>query len=397
MRSRTAPFDVRQIPGYPKSLQIYRIDASRFWQARLFVDRKYLRKSTRCENEADAVEFAKQFYDEIRIAQRLDFEVHRDTFAACANHLMQRQRAMVGRGERDYRLLSEDRRKLQKDILPFFGPMAVADIRTDTIDRYVDELSVERRLSPSTLNKHLVVIRKVLKEAHRKGFLRSVPQVPVIKRRDNPRPYFTDKEYRKLWRTAAVLSKQGLKVRYVLLDEEIWDFIVFHVNVFVRLSDLKTLRHRQVQVVREGDTRYLLLSPTRSKTINRDSASMPYAVDVYERLFDRHRQVGRVDPDDFVFFPQYQNREYALQTLRRQFEFVVNEAGLRKDARGRARTLYSLRHTALMFRLLKGDNVDIFLLARNALTSVDQLERFYLAHAESRMRIENLQSFRSTA
>ena len=65
------------------------------------------------------------------------------------------------------------------------------------------------------------------------------------------------------------------------------------------------------------------------------------------------------------------------------------------DARGRARTLYSLRHTALMFRLLKYDNVGNFLLAQNALTSVDQLERFYLSHAESRMRIENLQSFGS--
>ena len=72
----------------------------------------------------------------------------------------------------------------------------------------------------------------------------------------------------------------------------------------------------------------------------------------------------------------------------------VAKAGLKKDARGRARTLYSLRHTALMFRLLKGDNVDIFLMARNALTSVDQLERFYLSHVESRTKIENLQSFR---
>ena len=48
-----------------------------------------------------------------------------------------------------------------------------------------------------------------------------------------------------------------------------------------------------------------------------------------------------------------------------------------------------------MFRILKGDNVDIFLLARNALTSVDQLERFYLSHVESRTKIENLQSMRA--
>ena len=67
-------------------------------------------------------------------------------------------------------------------------------------------------------------------------------------------------------------------------------------------------------------------------------------------------------------------------------------AGLKYDRLDKPRTIYSLLHTALMFRLIKGDKVDIFMLARNALTSVDQLERFYLSHAESRMKIENLQS-----
>ena len=77
---------------------------------------------------------------------------------------------------------------------------------------------------------------------------------------------------------------------------------------------------------------------------------------------------------------------------RRQFEHVLKEAGLKLDKQGRVRTLYSLRHTALMFRLLKGDKIDIFKLAHNALTSVDQLERFYLSHTQSRMIIKELQS-----
>ncbi len=175
-------------------------------------------------------------------------------------------------------------------------------------------------------------------------------------------------------------------------------------NVFVRLSDLKVLKHRHIRVVKEKESavsstrrppKYLLLSVTKSKTVNRDSATMPTAVDVYERLLERHKKQGYGKPNDYVFFPQYQNREYALQTIRRQFDFILKEAGLEEDARGRKRTLYSLRHTSLMFRLLKGDNVDVFVLARNALTSVDQLERFYLSHAESSIKIRNLQSMRA--
>src|SRR6188508_3436985 len=45
-----------------------------------------------------------------------DFDIHRDSFAACSNYLMKRQKALVGRGERDDRLISEDRKKLAKDI-----------------------------------------------------------------------------------------------------------------------------------------------------------------------------------------------------------------------------------------------------------------------------------------
>ncbi|MGI9481602.1 MAG: hypothetical protein ACR2OR_04490, partial [Hyphomicrobiales bacterium] len=50
----------------------------------MFVDRKYVRKSTKCIEEQDAIEFAKEFYDTIRINQRLNINVHSDTFNACA-------------------------------------------------------------------------------------------------------------------------------------------------------------------------------------------------------------------------------------------------------------------------------------------------------------------------
>jgi Phage integrase SAM-like domain len=149
----------------------------------------YLRKSTRCESKGDAIKFAKRFYDEVKLAERLDFDVHRDSFAACANHLMKRQEALVGR---DDRLISEVRKKLAKDVLPYFGVMAVADITTQTLEDFLDHISRDRKLSSSTLNTHLVVIRKVLNEARRRGYLKALPPFPTIKRKDNPRPYFTD-------------------------------------------------------------------------------------------------------------------------------------------------------------------------------------------------------------
>ena len=376
----------------PNALKIYRIDASPCWQVRLYVEGRLKRKSTGHTDRRKAIEFAKNFYDSIRIAQRLDFNIHADTFHACARHLLKRQEALIARGERDGRINKEDEKKLKKDILPFFDTKAVASITPADIQDYIDQLTTGRRLSHSTISKHIVLISKVLKEAQRRGLIKTLPLLPTVSRKDNPRSWFNELDYVKLCFTARRLASESIKVRYVPLTNEIHDYIVFATNVFVRPSDLKLLQHKHVQVIKERNARYLLITPPKSKTVKRESASLEAAVNVYERVRARHEKTGLASDDDYVFFPELKNREYALATLRRQFEYVLEETGLKHDRKGRVRTLYSLRHTALMFRLLKGDKVDIFMLARNALTSVDQLERFYLSHAESRMKIEALQS-----
>ena len=107
MKQRHIPYDIENIPRYPKALQIYRIPASPSYQVRLFSERKYIRRSTRTSDKHEAVEFAKKFYDEIAIAKRLDFTVHTDTFAACARHLLENQKAIMKRGERRERFGDE--------------------------------------------------------------------------------------------------------------------------------------------------------------------------------------------------------------------------------------------------------------------------------------------------
>jgi len=364
MASRSTPYDLQQVPGYPKTLKIVRIQASRFWQVRFFVERKYIRRTTKCEERSKAIEFAKRFYDEIRINQYLNVAVHTDTFYACAQRLLKSQESLISRGERDARINIEDRKKLDKDILPYFGTKGVATITTAIIEDYITDLTSKRKLSSSTCSKHLVVIRKVLNEARKQNYINTLPIFPTIKRKDNPRPFFTLKEYNVLRHTAKKLASEKIRVRYVPLTLEIRDFIVFHVNVFVRPSDLKLLKHKHVEVVDDNKEKYLLITPPRSKTVTRQSATMKRAVDVYKRLKKRHDDEGLPNGDnDYVFFPQYPNREYALQTIRRQFERVLEEANLRSDKLGRSRTIYSLRHTALMFRYMHAKNIDIFTLA----------------------------------
>jgi len=64
---------------------------------------------------------------------------------------------------------------------------------------------------------------------------------------------------------------------------------------------------------------------------------------------------------------------------------VCDRADLDTDAYGQRHTTYSLRHRALCFQILKTGGSDLLSLAKNARTSVDMLEKFYLSHLTPRM------------
>jgi hypothetical protein len=91
MPSRTTPYQIQTVPRYPEALQIYRIPASSFWQVRYFVDGKYIRRSTGSENKAKAITFAKQLFDNVRLAGRLDQQKHPYTFAAAVRRILKHQ------------------------------------------------------------------------------------------------------------------------------------------------------------------------------------------------------------------------------------------------------------------------------------------------------------------
>ena len=80
----------------------------------------------------------------------------------------------------------------------------------------------------------------------------------------------------------------------------------------------------------------------------------------------------------------------------RQFNLLLDTTGLKHDAvTDTDRSLDSLHHTAICMRIiLSHGKVNIFNLAKNAGTSVDQIERFYAKHLPlSREMAKNLQSF----
>ena len=235
------------------------------------------------------------------------------------------------------------------------------------------------------------------------NIITAAPLFPKLETEDNARGYFTVQEYDKLCETAKNLigkvsevkqkvEKDGKtvekKLRNVEITDEIGLLISFMVYSFVRPTDIKNIKHRHIEIrSNEDNEEYLFMQLPESKKHNKPIISMPKATEIYKQL--RQRRIDELEDkttkidNDYVFMPDQETRTYAYTKLTRQFDVVLDVAGLRVAADGSDRTLYSLRHTSLMHRLLNGGPVDAIILAKNARTSVEMLDRFYLSKIEN--------------
>jgi integrase len=181
------------------------------------------------------------------------------------------------------------------------------------------------------------------------------------------------------------------------MTEDLRRLIVFMVNSYIRPTDIKFMQHKHVDVVK-GRNLFLRLRLPPTKGHSDPITTMPKAVDTYNTLKQHHLATGQISKDhaeDYVFLPQYKsNRDYALKQLQRQWEILMHETGLGTSASGEERTLYSLRHTCIMWRLMLGDGVNTLALARNARTGVDMIDRFYAKPLSGEMNVAMLQSRR---
>jgi hypothetical protein len=107
----------------------------------------------------------------------------------------------------------------------------------------------------------------------------------------------------------------------------------------------------------------------------------------YKKLLAYQTSRGYGKPDDYVFFPEEKNRRLMLDIIGWLFNWILKDLDLKLGPHGIERTLYSLRHTAITFRLIYGGNIDLLTLARNARTSVEMIEKFYASTLSAEMNI----------
>lgn len=204
----------------------------------------------------------------------------------------------------------------------------------------------------------------------------------------------------------AALEGQTIRIAIVVAESpfqpersrqtDMYWLIGFMVNSFVRPSDIRTLRHRHIEVVRRDQKSYLRLTLPTTKKHDKPIVTLQPAVRIYERLHACAQAAHAGQPDDYLFLPAEKDRAHALAVLNFWLQWVLREAGIpRIDVHGQARTLYCLRHTSITFRLLYGEGIDMLTLARNARTSVAMIESFYASSLTGEMNVGMLQSRRT--
>ena len=277
----------------------------------------------------------------------------------------------------------------------FFSKRDIGAITTDDIREFLKfrvEHSQKGKLASSSQKRSLVCLRLIFKSAYERGLIANIPIMPKIKVERTPRGWLDKKEYRLLWEKARVLARQAKRAgdsdgydRWM----EMFDFIIFMVNTFLRPSEWSLLQHKHIEVI-DDERPYLRIAMGMGKTGPRYVLSMPRAVGAYKRMISRDGGL----PDTYLFKHCFQNRQTAMERMRDHFEILLKATSLKHDRFGKARTIGSLRHTSLMFRFQEGHNIDLRTLADNAGTSIKQLEDFYLSHATVAEKIDNLHSFK---
>ena len=383
-------------------LHLYKTGQSKFWYVRILVPKtkKRISRSTQETSRIEAKKVAYEIYQDFMTKPvRYTNIAIPNAFRVYVEKLVDKQRRQVESGEKSDRYLTDDLKIINREddgLLSYFADYPIDEITTSIIRDYFNLLddNRDRPLASSTKNKHGVILSKIFKIAAEHDVIKQIPIIPNFSVKDNPRVTFEEDEYKSFLTGIKKAIERVDVVRGHPITEEFYYFLLIIVHSYLRPTDREafSLKHKDIAINDDGT---INLRVVKGKTGYRQSFSTEFGADFYKKLKDYNSNLCTAE--DYLFLPKMQNRSHANRTFQRMFNHVVEVEKLKFDLDGNARTTYSLRHYSLQTRLNKsGGKINIYDLARNAGTSVNQLERFYLKRMKvSKQQRENLNKFDS--
>jgi integrase len=199
-----------------------------------------------------------------------------------------------------------------KVLLPYFGECPIGRISKPRVREYRTARAKEKRLSETTLNRDVEVLRHLLYWALDEGFLTANPlaRIRLSKQRRKPRPILSLAEEAKLLDAAAPHLRQ---------------LVVAALDSGMRRGELLNQRAEHIDLGR----RVLLV--THSKTPGGEAREIPLTA----RLTELLRHIIQDKPEGLVF--TYKGR--AIQRIKTAWKAAIRRAGIRCSR------FHDLRHT----------------------------------------------------
>lgn len=367
-------------------VHVYRRNDSPIWHCSTYLKGKNWRVSTKEDSLAKAKDWAEDWYFGLKDKGRRGELTSEKTFKDAADQFITEYEVLT-EGERNERWVKDHYRRVRSYLVPYFGKMGLSTINAGTVQEYrVSRMTPEesKKLpSRSTLHHETVTLRLVLKTAVRHRWLAHLPDISQPYKKSAKvvhRAWFTPGEYKQLYqatrahaqktRDASKKAQEGEQAHRVWLAEQLHDKILFLANTGLRPDEANWLEYRDVEIVKDKATGHKILEiQVRGKRGVGYCKSTSGAVFPFERMVARNKP----KPTDKLFPVDH----------KKQFNGILDKLGLKLDREGNRRTLYSLRHSYISFRLLEG--ADIYQVAKNCRTSVEMIEKHYAVHLKNRL------------
>ena len=371
---------------------LYKCEASSYWQFRIFLAGKARKRSTKEEDINKATRAAALIYAEMLQAIHGE-EIKREptskkTLQLIAESLWAKNRVRIKTEGLHKDKVAKDTYIFERHIKPFFSRYDVKDIDAEALEEFKIYLA-EKDLSAATQASYIQLVMSLLKQAQIKRYITHLPPKPKIRVVDEARGYFDDDEFSQLQRAAYDLvdkthdfkTADGKVYRKTKITDELRLVIEFMLNTFIRPTDIAVLKHKHVHKIVRNGMEFIELRHDTTKGHNNYMLGTGKALNVYLDVVEWQKRYNSAEPNDYIFQPKSLNRESALENISTQFTALLEMTNLRTDSEGKPRALYSMRHTAIVQAIRKG--LPIPLIASNARTSVDMINRFYGSHVKS--------------
>ena len=366
------------------AVTLYKRHNSHQWQCRFkLTTGAWHSASTGSVQLAEATTKAIAIYETVKVKLASDLAIKTRTFRQLAEQELAAA-ARVVHANPNKRTHVDYIHIYTKYLIPFFGAYQINDITQELVDDYVAWRISRMGKNPKTYTqrRHAGLYKRVIERARAQGLIhlhRTIPLLEVAGDKPEARPAFNKQEVGYLLEYMQDWERFGRNQRSNHMRRLCRVYVEFLLGTGIRQgTESMPIRWKALQWHWIGEQRYLRVWVS-GKTGPRYLIAKHFVIGALERLiawqalpYPNLDAVIEAKLDRKVFvFPEGD----APHSLNSVFERLMVESALFKDATGKNRTLYSLRHTYATFAL--ADGVDIHTLARQMGTSTLMIERHY--------------------